>query len=722
MSQSNTLRLDRARLSEYSYSGLGSSPSIRLLNVRRNTLDFQDGSSQKVCSLDTYTLAELPPYTALSYTWGPPVDSPECIAKYATTKEWVLEENGTYYALPITMSLYNALQHLTVGEKAVTAIWIDALCICQKDLEERAAQVNLMGDIYTLCRDTVVWLGQVEDFSCDITAFSRLHAIVLTAFHTYSKAHLGGDIIKMGNDWTAENFYERLNIQEHKGRLDWKGYHRFYQECQWFKRAWVHQEVSFSPEVYFRCGFHDFDFFILAGLPVFLDAADVPIGALMHDVNLLSETVTMLPWMRAKLLWDLRVRCEDIGSRPWRKFRAKAVALPVEYVSLDFFLYCIRLLRVADSTDPRDRVYAALGYLNRSLPPGSPPLVQPDYKSPVQDVFTRTAGMFLDNLPDLSVLSEVEDPSLRKLKGLPSWVPDFTVNVESIGANRFNATKVNGKKLLGAKRVRVEGRKLFLRGVPLGRVSAVSEPASAISMEGTTEQVVLNATVQSIRHWFALLDTMHPQRVKRVYKKASLLEVLWRTLITGHDGRKYFGSYAQGSNQMFHDFLLGWMFRARVSALQTPTPGQYHIDLRPEHATGPCWPSAAEINGFVGAEMAASANMQGIALAGDTRQLLATFVAVTQNLMCFSNALGIHTTDRKLFAMEEGFLGHGPLSAQRGDQVWLVDGSRMPMVLRPAEERGCFALVGEAYVHGCMKGEMWGGTWKSVKTVELCLV
>jgi hypothetical protein len=54
-----------------------------------------------------------------------------------------------------------------------------------------------------------------------------------------------------------------------------------------------------------------------------------------------------------------------------------------------------------------------------------------------------------------------------------------------------------------------------------------------------------------------------------------------------------------------------------------------------------------------------------------------------------------------------GFLGLFPLAAKMGDQVILLEGGYAPFVLRKDEEGDGFRLVGEAFVHNAMKGELW---------------
>ena len=70
---------------------------------------------------------------------------------------------------------------------------------------------------------------------------------------------------------------------------------------------------------------------------------------------------------------------------------------------------------------------------------------------------------------------------------------------------------------------------------------------------------------------------------------------------------------------------------------------------------------------------------------------------------------------------QKGLLGLGPYWAQPGDQVWVVAGGRTPLVLRPVpESKGSrAALVGEAYVHGIMNGEVREDEERKVQPVVL---
>ncbi|KAH7244510.1 heterokaryon incompatibility protein-domain-containing protein [Fusarium redolens] len=63
---------------------------------------------------------------------------------------------------------------------------------------------------------------------------------------------------------------------------------------------------------------------------------------------------------------------------------------------------------------------------------------------------------------------------------------------------------------------------------------------------------------------------------------------------------------------------------------------------------------------------------------------------------------------RRLFVTNGGYIGLAPPSAQLGDEVVLLSGGRVPFVVRKRNLniQECYSIVGEAYVHGIMDGEL----------------
>lgn len=112
------------------------------------------------------TEERFPDYEALSYVWGS-LDDPVHIAIRSTDRPAV--ESGIlssksnpplqFDKLPVTQNLGRALPYLRLRDEP-RLLWIDAICVNQKNLTERSAQVQRMADVYRLASRVVVWLGE----------------------------------------------------------------------------------------------------------------------------------------------------------------------------------------------------------------------------------------------------------------------------------------------------------------------------------------------------------------------------------------------------------------------------------------------------------------------------------------------------------------------------------------------------------------------------------
>ncbi|KAF2649452.1 hypothetical protein K491DRAFT_610731, partial [Lophiostoma macrostomum CBS 122681] len=121
------------------YSNRLAKNSIRLLH-----LEPKSASGSLNCTLECVSLDNFPPFEALSYVWGDPGDT---ISMFC--------EGSLFEA---TRSLHTALTNLRLPN-AVRTMWVDAICINQKDDVEKSRQVPLMGKIYSLAKKVVVWVG-----------------------------------------------------------------------------------------------------------------------------------------------------------------------------------------------------------------------------------------------------------------------------------------------------------------------------------------------------------------------------------------------------------------------------------------------------------------------------------------------------------------------------------------------------------------------------------
>lgn len=150
-------------LLKYEYRPLRPGPNnIRLLQILPGV-----GDAKVVCQVFQYTLRNEKAfglYEALSYVWGDFKNPHEICIRNA--------EDSEYRSFTVTRNLYGALRRLRDSDLPRT-LWIDAICINQADLQERALQVQIMARIYAYAVSVSVWLGEEADDSSDVLALLR---------------------------------------------------------------------------------------------------------------------------------------------------------------------------------------------------------------------------------------------------------------------------------------------------------------------------------------------------------------------------------------------------------------------------------------------------------------------------------------------------------------------------------------------------------------------
>lgn len=88
--------------------------------------------------------------------------------------------------------------------------------------------------------------------------------------------------------------------------------------------------------------------------------------------------------------------------------------------------YLLCLFRCCNASDSRDKIFSLLGILGQTQ---SPILDIPrDYRISMGDLYVATVTELIKTSNRLDILAQVQDPSLTKVSGLPSWVPDFSVD------------------------------------------------------------------------------------------------------------------------------------------------------------------------------------------------------------------------------------------------------------------------------------------------------
>jgi hypothetical protein len=290
--------------------------------------------------------------------------------------------------LEIGESLRDALQYLR-KPRAPRVLWIDRIAINQEDLKERAAQVELMADIYSLASEVPVWLGRAGG-NTDL-AFRCINDLAGKML-TFWKSK-GSNIPKSGEDPRISNHPIRYPSIEDQV---WLAIRALLQR-PWFSRVWTFQEIVLARIPVLICGPHSIKWDMLEAF--LLGLMIYPEGPNSEDSRLRGAELYLREITKARLLQH------RLEANPPKD--TKILLLPL-----------LDSLRNRQSSDPRDKVFALL---NIAQDVKSSPL-KVDYDKSLADVYIMTARWLLQTQRKLSFLSMVEK---KDKPDLISWVPDF---------------------------------------------------------------------------------------------------------------------------------------------------------------------------------------------------------------------------------------------------------------------------------------------------------
>lgn len=138
----------------YPHMPLPNNDSIRILHLHPGALQADIHLSLEVIALpNKQSQVE---YEAVSYTWGDSTGQKE-VSHYDTNSDDVT-------VLKVTTNCYDALRRLRYTDRT-RKIWLDSICIDQSNLDERSAQVRVMGSIYAGAKEVIVYVGESADGS-----------------------------------------------------------------------------------------------------------------------------------------------------------------------------------------------------------------------------------------------------------------------------------------------------------------------------------------------------------------------------------------------------------------------------------------------------------------------------------------------------------------------------------------------------------------------------
>lgn len=336
------------------HTALPEAGSIRLIECTSSLL------SRPWLSLKTVPLDNCPPYIAVSYTWGPAVDIQEQSASSA--------QGVRYIPLPCDLGLVSineilmpALALVRNGTFKSRHIWIDALCIDQTNLQECAAQVELMGEIYSSAEEVVVCLGDadLED------EFWWLHDEYYPALQSAVDKD-GGELVKQYTPLNA-TLLPKIGLSKSADELRkaWRSFNNFHTRRRWFNRAWTLQEYCLAQKISMLYGKRHIPIDKVVGLVKLVEKLNWYIEVKFNEGH--------IPGERLATIESFRQTCNTpaLDSRntrtSWELYGYKRDPTELESWYM-FFLLLVMAIQERDCAQRHDKVFSLLGMLKKHLP------------------------------------------------------------------------------------------------------------------------------------------------------------------------------------------------------------------------------------------------------------------------------------------------------------------------------------------------------------------
>lgn len=382
----------------YTHERLKGHKSIRLLRL----LPSQDKSDRSCIELTEVSLEKAMPYEALSYTWGTYSDNEPIHCDGET--------------LRVTPNFEAALRQLRLPDKG-RLLWIDAICIDQKCIEERNQQVRIMGSIYQNARCVLIWLGEwTTDSDLALAILNRFKEIIdvngveRDEFVSERLKEIRGTVLF----WTITLVLIFVFIEyDRNSNSPQESILQDLFKRSWFRRMWTVQEVALAHQPLVFCG-----------------SSSIPWDVFVFAVHRLSNHVAQTTGSqrtegRLNTVMSLHGTLRDLlpPSDKTPRYHRRWPSLTEVLVAT----------MGKGATEPKDRIFAIYG-VTRALGIDFP---EPDYDKPVEQVYREAARTAIDHDRDLSMLCHIT--GLQALPGIPSWIPYWGDELQpnSISLNCF---------------------------------------------------------------------------------------------------------------------------------------------------------------------------------------------------------------------------------------------------------------------------------------------
>lgn len=386
------------------------------------------------CILEEFDLDDAPPYAALSYAWGLPV---------TTRAIFCMNPGSNNASFSISEHVLEALNSLFGHVPRRQRIWIDAICIDQRNPTEKAHQIAAMPRIYSQAQQVLCWLGAEADRS-DVLIDS------LPIMAEWSR-QLGTKI--------------RANPGDHghlstplPGEQLWLDMIRFFLR-PWFHRLWVVQEILMARKLVLICGSKAIEWDALV--------------AAATKLSLLHIGADNPPLER-------QYHCGMKGIFELGQWRAVAGGALINGLGQSEFVRILLWGCQRQVTEPVDRIWALIGLSQPELRKSVAPLV--DYSPTARSNFLATFKAFVrafllqdERLWMLSLAAVAPGH-----ESLPSWCPNFYYCTDDwqrgllqLDVKHYNAGYSDTEPLNPSIRISPANDHLTTRGFFIDRVQYV---------------------------------------------------------------------------------------------------------------------------------------------------------------------------------------------------------------------------------------------------------
>lgn len=551
----------------------------------------------------------------------------------------------------IPRSLWVALNRLRKPHSGQSRLlWADAICINQDDMEEKTAQVQLMRQIYGAAKLVIVWLGEEAEGSHEAMQMVKNVGEGIWQFSSENQSML-----------TTRKRHQELVLARLPALTasTWATYWALLRRS-WYSRVWIIQEVASAEAVLVVCG---------ADEVLWRDFWNVgchicQLGFHIYFPTQVSYLAELMVVGNAKETFQRNLR------RP--------------------LIEMLFLFRNFQATDPRDKIFALYGVLHNDCRAGA---IQPDYGLNPEDVFRKTTISILDAECNLDILSGpvngYVDPTNNQS---PSWVACWTMKdtpspltYQHIGRDpqfQASASSQYNPRFLEDQRI------MEVDGFILDTITCVAQPATPVQPPtGNFAWMKRFSSECRFHKLFLDWELVVKARSKGIYFSGEdMVEVYWQTLLGGFtaftDLNTNFGNPEADAKTFYRTLFERWDGKHRFYLYLHKTfhwlPGVDYLCC-----------GVRLISGF------------GNILLHSVNYVLGRRI-ITAPGPQFSE-YNYPATWRRAFRTEGGYVGLAPRFADVGDKIAILKGGRVAYALRPVSTR--WRLLGDAYVHGVMRGE-----------------